>query len=193
MSLSISDFEISFYEEVEGTYVVGVSVEHESFLVNCQQATNHNYVLTNELSCHNESGGDFTDSGLQKYLDDNDLSHLEDELADLIVKEAESHFSAMSKLEYLENETGLSLSEANTLADANYSNNCYLEKYIAETGEIVIADIDDNKIVADEVVLNHRVFDSKAEYSKWFDESTEDHTENWSGDCSLAYVLQQAL
>lgn len=189
----VEDFEISFFDEVEETYIVNVTHKNAYFSVNCQHYLNHNYVLTNRLSCHNESGGDFSNSGLNKYaenrLSDDDIEKLQSKIEAC----AEAEITIKTAKDYLENETDLVLTFVKTLAGANYANNQCIDKYEAETGEIVLADTDESQNKPSKIVKSYRVFDTEEEYEQWFDNATEDHQGHWSGDCSLAYMLKQAL
>ena len=184
---------VEFNEEVEGTYVVSVNVKDTNFDVNCQTGTDHNYKNTNKLSCINESGGDYHDSGLAEFIESEELEHLEEDIKSAIEACAQVHHKSETVGEYLNRKTGLELSFIKGLAGACYAQDCSLNRYDAESGEVAIVDEDSSLNVADEIVLNYRVFDDEQSYTAWFDEATESHQGNWSGDCGLAYMLHEAL
>lgn len=195
--MDIDDFSIEFDDEVEETFVVRVEnhTTISTFLVNCQFSEDHNYTLTTKLSCHNESGGDFYDSGLEQFLDRtgyNDDSFKE-KLAARIEACAQLHVGDTSVKGYLENKTDLTLTYKKCLANACYANNCSLSKYVADSGEIVISAEDDNEKHPELIVEKYRVFANAEEYKKWFDDATEGWQGNWAQDCGLALKLREAL
>lgn len=191
---NVSDFKLEFNTEVEGTYVINVLHREEHFEVNCQTVIDYNYRESSALTCINESGGDFYDSGLNEYvekrLSDEDIKILQLEIEEC----AEKNITIKTVEDYIQYKTDLNLTEsAGSLVGACYANNCYLKKYTADTGEIVIVDMNDNENIPEKIVDAVRIFDSKKDYEEWFDNATKNHTGNWSGDCSLAYMLWQAL
>lgn len=195
LTVKNTEIKINFSEEVEGTYIVDVAVGDATFQVNCQGGMTLDYKLSKYLICSNPSGWDIVDCGLADYLKD-DLCLSDDEyemVVDAIEAEAQAQVSILTVVDYINEKLDNEFELEKILAGACYANNCTLYKYTGLDGTIVVVAEDDDENVPDEIVQDYREFSDHKEYSKWFDEATKDHQGNWSGDCSLALMLRQAL
>lgn len=203
-TLTINDIklDISFDEEIEGTYVVRVSAtklnneETDVFLVNCQSGMTYDYKVSSELSASNDSGGDIYDSGLKQYLEDNGVEECGDsytEVVEAIEAEAQKQVRILTVEDYLEDKFCKTFEYERSLAGACYAPDSSLYKYISEDGTIIVVAEDLSENVPEHIIQKYREFLDEKEYSDWFDIATENHEGHWEGDINLAYMLYKAL
>lgn len=189
---TLSDFEFEFVEDCERTYVVGVSVGNKIFYVNCQHGITHSYSLSKYVSCSNESGSDYTDSGLAAFVEKN-CEWLSDEIQSLIDECAQPH-SKKTTEEYLESLTDIILKKNSDdgVFGACFANNCSFSRYDEIGGERIVITADDiDEDIPEKIIgKDYITFENKNEYIEWYDLHQE---QDQYGSISAAYRAYKSM
>ena len=202
INIFIPSLEISFSEEVERTYVMRVEIDNSTFEVNCQTGMNDSYKETVSLTCRNDSGGDYYDSGLDSFIDENYKDNA-DQIHDLLRAEIESCANCFTPENTVEAHL-LVVEDIEVIRDSKdgifgacHAYNCSMSRYNEIDGErVVIVAEDSDEPLVENSIEKYRVFDSVAEYSDWTSEQHEGNEEQnhlFFGDCSLAFRAFKAL
>ena len=154
-------------------FSVTVVIDNKKFSVICQI---DDYDC--ELSCFNQSGGDFVDSGLQDFIsknyeinkdddDDDEIGEIGHALALLICKEAQNHAIENSVEAYIKQNYNLDVE----FSDSAYSvmlNNVSIDSYKAINSDEVVAVALDNSVeLVARSIISVRVFDDANSYEDW--------------------------
>lgn len=190
-------FDCDFKDDVEGhTFVVSVDVtltvgSHEettNFEVNCQFADGKNYDGdTYRVTCHNQSGGDYSNSGLAAWIEGYDLESYEVALCEAIEDCAQSQADLQRQTveEYLEEKTGKEW----TLKDHSVFG-CFYPTDVAhrlyECGESRLYVCEDtDKVRPENIVLGFKEFESRVAFIDWLD-SLDDSWRSRHADFGMA-------
>jgi len=168
------NIEISFEENVEGTYVVEVNLFNRDFLVNCQTGHDHSYNETYSLTCINESGGNFYDSGLSSYLEDissdDDCEIMKDIVMELIEACANKELPENTAKRYFEDKEDIELGEMLDNFGTLYpSNTSVCVKQIKNNEDyycILYFDAGDEPKI-ENAILCYKIFNTKNEWNEF--------------------------
>lgn len=184
--ITFDDFCFEFDENVEETYVVKVTISNKVFYVNCQREMTNDYKTSKFLSCTNESGSDYYESGLDEFVSEN-CEFLRDEIINRI-EDCAQPFSEKTIEEFLEEKFDFSVTknEKDRIFGACYANNCSFTRYDEKNGDriIIVAEDSDENITA-LIVKACVLFDNLASYQNWYDKMKEESNENY-GSCRLS-------
>jgi hypothetical protein len=196
----LSNISISFYEDIEGSYVVNIDIDGSLFQVNCQTTLDHNYKETADLSCCNESGGDYYDSGLNAFINENYPDEADDihSLLQADIKRcAEAMLGDNTAEDYFLKNEDITVKLKKPLFGAYYAHNCSIYRYDEVDGDRIIVsceDSDEPKI--DNSIVKYKIFESFDEYKDWHNKQTygdENQKHLHHGDCSLALRAYKSL
>jgi len=185
------------YEDIEGTIVMHITIDNKEFYVNAQTETHPwDGRETNTLSVHNDSGGDYNESGLKDYIDGILGEYNDEHYIEHLNNKVNEWYTPLTFEEHLAQEIGEDYEEVKTLEfetlfDANFKNMCFLKSSnTRDDGSIIVVAINSSAIIATEELINQHVFESIDKYNDWINMChngfKDDDIYLYNGDFELA-------